>query len=123
MNIKITLKELNLPKRFIEKILNMSNVDENLSCSQLNKNQRKSLIEILSAYPMKIEKLGDYHIAMATRGGVSTREINPKTMESKKIPRLYFAGEVLDYDGDTGGFNIQGAFSTAKLAADQVNQH
>lgn len=123
MNIKITLKELNLPKRFIEKILNMSNVDENLSCSQLNKNQRKSLIEILSAYPMKIEKLGDYHIAMATRGGVSTREINQKTMESKKIPRLYFAGEVLDYDGDTGGFNIQGAFSTAKLAADQVNQH
>lgn len=123
INIKATLKELNLPKRFIEKILNMSNVDENLSCSQLNKNQRKSLIEILSAYPMKIEKLGDYHIAMATRGGVSTREINPKTMESKKIPCLYFAGEVLDYDGDTGGFNIQGAFSTAKLAADQVNQH
>ena len=69
---------------------------------------------------MEIQKLGDYHIAMVTKGGVSTAEINPKTMESKKIPCLYFAGEVIDYDGDTGGYNIQGAFSTAKLAADQI---
>lgn len=80
-------------------------------------------MELLSAYPMEIRNLGDYNIAMVTKGGVSTREINQKTMESKKIPRLYFAGEVVDYDGDTGGFNIQGAFSTAKLVADQVNKN
>lgn len=121
LTIKTALKELNMPKRFVEKILEVCSVDQNLSCSRLNKNQRKSLIKLFSAYPMKIKKLGDYNIAMVTKGGVSTAEINPKTMESKKISRLYFAGEVLDYDGDTGGFNIQAAFSTAKLAADQIN--
>ena len=119
-NLKTALKELNLPKRFVDKILQIYNVDEGLSCSQLNKNLRKGLVELLSAHPMEIQKLGDYHIAMVTKGGVSTAEINPKTMESKKIPCLYFAGEVIDYDGDTGGYNIQGAFSTAKLAADQI---
>lgn len=122
-NIKTALKELNLPKRLIEKVLQLCSVDENLSCSQLNKNSRKNLMELLSAYPMEIRNLGDYNIAMVTKGGVSTREKNQKTMESKKIPRLYFAGEVLDFDGDTGGFNIQGAFSTAKLVADQVNKN
>ncbi len=121
-NIKAALKELNFPKRFVDKILQICNVDENLSCSQLNKNSRKSLIEMFSAHPMEIKKLGDYHIAMVTKGGVSTDEINPKTMESKKIPCLYFPGEVLDYDGDTGGFNIQAAFSTAKLVSDQINK-
>lgn len=121
-NIKAELKELNFPKRFVDKILQICNVDENLSCSQLNKNSRKSLIEMFSAHPMEIRKLGDYHIAMVTKGGVSTDEINPKTMESKKIPCLYFPGEVLDYDGDTGGFNIQAAFSTAKLVSDQINK-
>ena len=121
-NIKAALKELNFPKRFVDKILQICNVDENLSCSQLNKNSRKSLIEMFSAHPMEIRKLGDYHIAMVTKGGVSTDEINPKTMESKKIPCLYFPGEVLDYDGDTGGFNIQAAFSTAKLVSDQINK-
>jgi predicted flavoprotein YhiN len=59
---------------------------------------------------------------MVTKGGVATDEVNPKTMESKKLPGLFFAGEVLDYDGDTGGFNIQAAFSTAKLAADTINK-
>lgn len=120
LNIKTALRQLNLPKRFIEKILEISDVDGSLSCSELNKGLRKYLIELFSAHPMKIRRLGDYNVAMVTKGGVSTVEINQKTMESKKIPRLYFAGEVLDYDGDTGGFNIQGAFSTAKLAADQI---
>lgn len=121
-NIISTLKELNLPRRFLEKILNLCNISEDLSCSQLSRNQRKTLIQKFSSYEFQIDKLGDYNIAMVTKGGVSTNEVNHKTMESKKIPRLYFAGEVLDFDGDTGGFNIQGAFSTAKLAADQVNK-
>lgn len=121
-NIKTALRDLNLPKRFLEKILDICKIDENMSSSQVSKDQRKNLIEKFSSYPMKIEKLGDFHIAMCTRGGVATNEINQKTMESKKIPRLYFAGEVLDYDGDTGGFNIQAAFSTAKLAADAINK-
>ena len=121
-NIKTALRDLNLPKRFLEKILDICKIDENMSSSQVSKDQRKNLIEKFSSYPMKIERLGDFNIAMCTRGGVATGEINQKTMESKKIPRLYFAGEVLDYDGDTGGFNIQAAFSTAKLAADAINK-
>jgi hypothetical protein len=54
---------------------------------------------------------------MVTRGGVSLKEVNPKTMESKLIPGLYYAGEVLDIDGDSGGYNLQAAFSTGALAA------
>jgi len=71
---------------------------------------------------MKVQSIGDYNIAMVTRGGVSTSEINSKTMESKIIDNLYFVGEVLDIDGDTGGYNIQAAFSTGKLAGDSINK-
>ena len=122
MNIKTILKKYGLPKRFLEKIMKHANVDEEIKCSQLDKNKRKKLIELISNYPFKVERLGGFHIAMVTKGGVSTEEINPKTMESKIIPHLYFAGEVIDYDGDTGGFNIQAAFSTGKLAADAINK-
>ncbi|MBP7222257.1 MAG: NAD(P)/FAD-dependent oxidoreductase [Sedimentibacter sp.] len=122
-SIKTALKDLALPRRFVEKALEICGIDENLPCSQLSKIQRNSLIQMFSAHPMKIIKLGDYNIAMVTKGGVSTSEVNSKTMESKKIPGLYFTGEVLDYDGDTGGFNIQAAFSTAKLAADAINKY
>ena len=60
-------------------------------------------------------------MAMTTKGGVSLPEVSPKTMESKLVPHLYFAGEVLDIDGDTGGYNIQAAFSTGHLAAISIN--
>ncbi|NYB74570.1 NAD(P)/FAD-dependent oxidoreductase [Sedimentibacter hydroxybenzoicus DSM 7310] len=123
INIKTALRKYDLPKRFIEKIMGLVNADEEIKCSQLDKNKRKKLIELISNYPFKIEKLGGFHVSMVTKGGVSTEEINTKTMESKIIPHLYFAGEVIDYDGDTGGFNIQAAFSTAKLAADAINKN
>jgi len=60
---------------------------------------------------------------MATRGGVALDGVNPKTMESKLVPGLFFAGEVLDIDGDTGGYNIQAAFSTGALAALGIRKH
>ncbi len=122
LNVKSILKELKLPKRFIEKIMELSQVKEETTCSQLEKNKRKKLIELLSSFPFRIERLGGFNIAMVTRGGVSADEVNFKTMESKIKSRLYFAGEVIDYDGDTGGFNIQAAFSTGKLAADSINK-
>ncbi len=122
LNVKSILKELMLPKRFIEKIMELSQVKEETTCSQLEKNKRKKLIELLSSFPFRIERLGGFNIAMVTRGGVSANEVNFKTMESKIKSRLYFAGEVIDYDGDTGGFNIQAAFSTGKLAADSINK-
>jgi len=122
LNVKTVLRQLDLPKRFIEKIMELANVDEDISCSQLDKKRRKNLMEFLSNYAVIVEKLGDFEIAMVTKGGVSTDEINSKTMESKIVPGLYFAGEVIDYDGDTGGFNIQAALSTGKLAADSINK-
>lgn len=123
LNVKTVLKQFLLPKRFIEKIMELANVKDDDICSQLEKNKRKILAESLSSYPFKVEKLGGFHIAMCTKGGVATEEINQKTMESKIKPRLYFAGEVIDYDGDTGGFNIQAAFSTGRLAADNINNN
>lgn len=121
-NVKTVLKEFDLPKRFIEKIMIMADVKEDTACNQLEKSKRKLLLELLSNHPFKVDRLGGFHIAMVTKGGVATEEINPKTMESKKQPNLYFAGEVIDYDGDTGGFNIQAAFSTGKLAALSINK-
>ncbi|MFA9421993.1 MAG: NAD(P)/FAD-dependent oxidoreductase [Sedimentibacter sp.] len=120
--VKTVLKQLDIPKRFIDKIIKLSGVDDDISCSQLDKNSRKKLIELLSCHAFKVEKLGDFNIAMVTKGGVSTDEINSKTMESKIVHNLYFAGEVIDFDGDTGGFNIQGAFSTGKLVADSITK-
>lgn len=122
LNVKTVIKQLNIPKRFIDKIIELSCVDDDITCSKLDKSSRKKLIELITNHALKVEKLGDFHIAMVTKGGVSTDEINPKTMESKIVPNLYFAGEVIDYDGDTGGFNIQAAFSTGKLAADSINK-
>lgn len=121
LNVKTILKDLNTPKRLINTILKLSNLDQNTICSQLRKDSRKILIEYLSNFPLKVKALGDYNIAMVTKGGVSTKEINAKTMESKIIKNLYFVGEVVDIDGDTGGFNIQAAFSMGKLAGDNIN--
>lgn len=122
LNVKTLIRELNMPKRFIDKIMELANVDDDKICSELSKSSRKKLVELLSNYPMKVQTLGNYNVAMVTKGGVSTDEINSKTMESKIVSGLYFAGEVLDIDGDTGGYNIQAAFSTGKLAGDSISR-
>ena len=75
---------------------------------------------MIKAFPFTIDGLGEFREAVITRGGVAVKEINPATMESKKVPGLYFAGEVLDLDALTGGFNLQIAWSTAYLAAQAV---
>lgn len=121
LNVKTVIRELNIPKRLIDIILNLSDIDQNKICSELNKNSRKKLIEFLSSFPLRVTELGDFNVAMVTKGGVSTKEINPKSMESKIIKNLYFIGEVIDIDGDTGGFNIQAAFSMGKLAGQNIN--
>lgn len=121
-NVKTVLKSLDMPKRFTDKIMEITGIQEDKMCSELDKSKRKKLMEMLCEHSLKVERLGDYNIAMATRGGVKTSEINQKTMESKIVHGLYFAGEVIDYDGDTGGFNIQAAFSTGHLAAESINK-
>ncbi len=75
---------------------------------------------MLTECPLEVSAVGDLSVAMVTRGGIALSEVHPKTMESKLVPGLYFAGEVLDIDGDTGGFNLQAAFSTGFLAAQGI---
>lgn len=122
MYVKTIIKEYDLPKRLVEHLLKISNVSEELKCSQLTKKLRNTLITNLISFEMEVSKLEGYKLAMVTKGGVSIKEVNMKTMESKLVEGLYFAGEVLDIDGDTGGYNIQAAFSTAKLASNSINK-
>jgi predicted Rossmann fold flavoprotein len=89
--------------------------------AEVSKIQRKSLINFSCAYPFIISQVGNFKTAMATAGGVVLHEINPSTMESLLVPKLYFCGEVMDIDGDTGGYNIQAAMSTAYLAAMDIS--
>ena len=123
MYVKTIIKEINMPKRLADKIMALSQIPEGKICSELDRNSRKKLIDMISDFTLKVCRLGDYNVAMATRGGISIDEINSKTMESKIIKNLYFAGEVIDIDGDTGGFNIQSAFSTGRLAGESASKN
>jgi len=117
-----SLRELELPRQFIRTLFEQYKISTDLPCCQCNKIQRKQLIHALTEYSMVVQDLGGFEIAMVTQGGVALADINPKTMESLKQPGLYFIGEVLDIDGDTGGYNLQAAFSTAKLAAMAISK-
>jgi predicted Rossmann fold flavoprotein len=115
--ISTTLAAYPVPERLNRKLLALSGIPMDLKGSQFSAVQRSRLIENCTGFPLTVLAPGDLTVAMATRGGVALEQVNPKTMESKIIPGLYFGGEVLDIDGDTGGYNIQAAFSTGFLAA------
>lgn len=119
-NIKNFLHTFLIPDRIIQTFLDISAISYNKKTSQISREERKQLIALSTAFPFKVISKGDYNIAMATHGGVSLKEINMHTMESKLVPGLFFAGEVMDIDGDTGGYNLQAAFSTGKLAGDNI---
>ena len=85
--------------------------------SGFTKKERRTLLDLLKAFPLTVDGFSDINEAIITSGGVSVKEINQKTMESKLVKGLYFVGEVLDCDAYTGGFNLQIAFSTAYAAA------
>lgn len=114
------LKQFDLPKTLCQTVCKRISLDEHTSCAELTKKQREALVDQLTRCPFEIAHLGGFHIAMVTAGGVHLKEINPTTMESRKQKGLYFIGEVLDIDGDTGGYNIQAAFSTAALCAESI---
>jgi predicted Rossmann fold flavoprotein len=118
--VRTVLMDFCLPERFVNRILTLAGIEHDLTGAHLSKKSRSALIELLTGCPFVVGRLGGVHEAMVTRGGVSLAEIDPKTMESKLVPRLYFIGEVLDIDGDTGGYNLQAAFSTAALAARRI---
>jgi predicted Rossmann fold flavoprotein len=109
-----------LPERLNRKLLLLSKIPHDLKCAHFSALQRSKLIANCTEFPLTVSERGDFSIAMVTRGGVALDGLNMKTMESRIIPHLYFAGEVLDIDGDTGGYNLQAAFSTGFLAAQSI---
>ena len=111
---------LPLPERFVRRLLDLAGIPAGATCAHLGKKARNTLAESLAGFPFRVERLGGFGEAMATRGGVALGGINPKTMASRTVPNLYCIGEVLDIDGDTGGYNLQAAFSTAALAARHI---
>lgn len=112
---KNSLEEL-LPKKLIEPMVQMSNIHPNKQVNSITKEERTSLVFLLKHFPITIEGFRPIEEAIITAGGVSTKEINPKTMESKLVKGLYFAGELIDVDAYTGGFNLQIAYSTGYVA-------
>lgn len=84
--------------------------------SQIARRQKEALVECLKALPLHAASFRPLEEAIVTRGGVQVKEVDPRTMESKIVPGLYLAGEMLDVDGVTGGYNLQAAFSTGWCA-------
>lgn len=105
-----------LPKKLIPVILELSGIDENKKVNQINKEERASLVRLIKNLQVTINGFMPFDIAVITSGGIDVKDINPKTMESKIVKGVYFAGEILDVDAYTGGFNLQIAFSTGYAA-------
>jgi predicted Rossmann fold flavoprotein len=120
LKVRTILAGYQLPERFIDKVLTLSGIPPELTGAHLSVPARKRLVESLAGFPCVIAGSGSFEEAMVTRGGISLDEVDPKTMESRLVSGLYFTGEVLDIDGDTGGYNIQAAFSTGVLAAQSI---
>ena len=119
-NIKTIVLQYKIPERLVTTLLKLSGIPDDLTCAHLTKQQRNALVTNLLEFPITVGKLGGFQEAMVTRGGVSLQEIDPKSMESRLVPGLYFVGEVIDIDGDTGGYNLQASFSTGYLAAKAI---
>ena len=111
-----------LPRSMIPVVLRRLGVDPDLQANSFSKQQRRALVELLKAFSIEITGKRPVAEAIITSGGVKVSEIDPKTMQSKIVPGLYFAGEVIDCDAYTGGFNLQIAWATAHVAAVSVSQ-
>ena len=111
------------PSSLTPVIIRLGGIPEDKVIHEISREERLNFVSIIKAFPFTIDGLGGYSEAVITKGGISVKEINPGTMESKKIPRLYFAGEVLDLDAVTGGYNLQIAWSTGYLAGMAVSEN
>ncbi|MBU1905789.1 MAG: NAD(P)/FAD-dependent oxidoreductase [Candidatus Omnitrophica bacterium] len=118
--IKKVLKSM-LPIAMISTFLEIAKIDSNKSVSQITQLERRNLVSLFKALRLDILRSRPIDQAMITRGGVSLKDVNPRTMESRLIKGLYFSGEMLDLDADTGGFNLQAAFSTGYLAGESAS--
>ncbi|MBR3134200.1 MAG: NAD(P)/FAD-dependent oxidoreductase [Clostridia bacterium] len=113
--LKNSLNDL-LPRKIIPVIIERSRIDQNKKVNEITKQERQKIIKLLKCFELEIKGFRPIKEAIITRGGVSTKEINPKTMESKLVKGLFFAGEIIDVDAYTGGFNLQIAYSTGFTA-------
>lgn len=107
-------------RTMIPVIVRLSGIPEDIKVNSITREQRQSLVKLFKAFPISVSGTRPIDEAIITAGGVNTKEINPRTMESKLISGLYFAGEVLDLDGYTGGFNLQIAWSTGFVAGNSI---
>lgn len=105
-----------LPKKMIDTVVKISNINPNKQVNEITKTERENLINILKNLEITIKGFRPIEEAIVTAGGINIKEINPKTMESKLVKGLYFAGEIIDVDAYTGGFNLQIAYSTGYMA-------
>lgn len=109
-----------LPLSFVDIFIMTAGIKPDIRASQLNQQDRKKLAGLLKSFCMNVPATLPIEEAMVTRGGVSLKEVDPRTMGSRLVKGLYFAGEILDIDADTGGFNLQAAFSTGYLAGESA---
>ena len=105
-----------LPKKMIEVIIKRSKINEEKKINEITKEERRNLVELLKNFEVNINGFRPIEEAIVTAGGINVKEIDPKTMESKLVRNLYFAGEIIDVDAYTGGFNLQIAYSTGYVA-------
>jgi len=105
-----------LPKKLIEPVIELSGINENKRVNEITKEKRKEIIKILKEFTITLKAFRSIDDAIITAGGVDIKQINPKTMESKLVKGLFFAGEIIDVDAYTGGFNLQIAYSTGYTA-------
>ena len=117
--IKNTLKHL-LPQRLVDIFLEIAKIYPDKKVSQITQRERESIVSLFKALRLDIVGSRPIEEAMVTRGGVSLKDIDPRSMESRCIKGLYLAGEMIDVDADTGGFNLQAAFSTGYLAGESA---
>lgn len=112
---KNSLNDL-LPNKMIEPVISLSGINPNKKVNSITREERKRLVQLLKKFSITLQGFRPIEEAIITSGGISTKEINPKTMESKLVQNLYFAGEIIDVDAYTGGFNLQIAYSTGFVA-------
>ncbi len=112
---KNSLEKL-LPRKMIEPVISITGIDENKRINEITKEERRKIVNVLKNFELTLSGFRTIDEAIITSGGISIKEINPKNMESKIIKGLYFAGEIIDLDAFTGGFNLQIAWSTGYTA-------
>ena len=109
-----------LPQKLILPVIRLSGIDERKKVNSVTREERKKLVSVIKGLRVPLRGFRPIEEAIITKGGISVKEVSPRTMESKLVAGLYFAGEVLDLDAYTGGFNLQIAFSTGVLAGESA---